>query len=136
MSLITKLTLVVPDVHEDLDKLERIERLYFGEADRIVTIFTKEYGKMRLMAKGIRKKEKRSWKKFYWKVRKKKTFSSGLPIQVCTQNIQLLDTKLLPAIQTKDKKRHKCGVLLKHFYKKSISLLTFLHDKLVSNRTL
>ena len=37
MSITTKSrTLCVPDVHEDLDTLERIERLYFGEADRIV----------------------------------------------------------------------------------------------------
>lgn len=32
-----------------------LSRKNIGEADRIVTVFTKEYGKMRLMAKGIRK---------------------------------------------------------------------------------
>ena len=32
-----------------------LSRKNIGEADRIVTVFTKEFGKMRLMAKGIRK---------------------------------------------------------------------------------
>lgn len=32
-----------------------LKRKNVGEADRIVTVFTKEYGKMRVIAKGIRK---------------------------------------------------------------------------------
>lgn len=32
-----------------------LKRKNVGEADRIITVFTKEYGKMRLIAKGIRK---------------------------------------------------------------------------------
>ncbi len=32
-----------------------LKRKNVGEADRIVTVFTKEYGKLRLIAKGIRK---------------------------------------------------------------------------------
>jgi len=32
-----------------------IKRINYSEADKIVTIFTKEYGKIRILAKGIRK---------------------------------------------------------------------------------
>ena len=32
-----------------------LKRINYGEADRILTIFTKHYGKIRVMAKGVRK---------------------------------------------------------------------------------
>ncbi|MBI4096902.1 MAG: DNA repair protein RecO, partial [Candidatus Levybacteria bacterium] len=32
-----------------------IKRKNFGEADRILTVFTKEYGKLQVKAKGIRR---------------------------------------------------------------------------------
>ena len=32
-----------------------LRQINFGEADRLLTVFTKQYGKLRLMAKGVRK---------------------------------------------------------------------------------
>src|SRR4030042_5207268 len=32
-----------------------LKRRGWGEADKIITVFTREYGKLRLMAKGVRK---------------------------------------------------------------------------------
>ncbi|MBM3205899.1 DNA repair protein RecO [Candidatus Shapirobacteria bacterium] len=36
-----------------------LKRINYGEADRILTIFTKHYGKIRVMAKGVRKLQSR-----------------------------------------------------------------------------
>lgn len=67
-----------------------LSRRNYGEADRILVLFTKAYGKLSLLAKGVRKPKsrKRGHLEEFSKIKFSAVYSKGLPLMTEVETIE------------------------------------------------